>query len=277
MTIEQLAEKLPEKDRIIIGGVVGSFNFRMNDELSDVDTRYYTMPTLTDLIQKRKKRHLYFMDNHDIQVHDIRRLPYMIRMGDMNQISILFSREQFTNEKYADLVNTLIEKREEIAESALSSIYSWGRSMFEKKMGQLQTYKVTEAMYQEHGYNTKNACQAVYHLRMVERYMYNLAYNVRNPMMTAIDCSEIREDMMKIKNGAYTLDEFMKIAEDTYAGYANMLIKTTSNTGTLPWLNHTIEEAIRKAVLSEEQTASVAEDATIARRAYNSAETYKKA
>lgn len=89
---EKIAQKLPEKERIIIGGVVGSYNFGLNDSLSDNDLRYYVMPTLNDLIRQRVTRRLILIDNADIQVQDIRRTKYFISMGDMNQISVLFPK-----------------------------------------------------------------------------------------------------------------------------------------------------------------------------------------
>lgn len=221
--VEKIAERLPEAGRIILGGVVGSYNYGLADSLSDIDMRFYVMPTMSDLIRQRATRRLLLVDNADIQVQDIRRTKYFLSMGDMNQMSVLFSQEQYINPKYADFCHEIVKRREELAKANASHIYLWGKSMFEKKIGQLDYYKANEIVYQRYGYNTKAACQAIYHLKMVMEFLRNLEYDVDKPMEKAIDCSRIREEIAKIRNGGYTRDELMKLADDTLADYEGIM------------------------------------------------------
>lgn len=246
--VQEIAEQISKDYDLILGGTVGSYNFGLNDEMSDLDIRYYTMPTLQDLIGKRKRRNLYVIDNCDTQVQDIRRFPYMVRMGDLNMISVLFADEKYINPKYEAFAGELMSRREEIAEEAHSSIFAWGHAMFEKKMGQLTTYKATETMYMGIGYNTKNACQALYHIKLVGKYMYNLNYHVDKPLESALDCSDIREEVLAVKHGKYTLEEFKKMAEQEYNLFANMRIASTNQNGNIPWLTELVNKSVEQAV-----------------------------
>lgn len=244
---EKIARKLPEKERIIMGGVVGSYNFGLNDSLSDNDLRYYVMPTLNDLIRQRVTRRLTIIDNADIQVQDIRRTKYFISMGDMNQLSVLFSKEQYINQKYTVLCHMLISKREELAKDNAMHIYGWGRSMFEKKIGQLSYFKPNESVYKKYGYNTKAACQAIYHLKMVMKFLQNLEYGIDAPMAKAIDCSDISDEINKIRNGGYTLKELQKIADNTLADYDGIMAIPPSK-GVPGWYLQAIYHAVEDEV-----------------------------
>lgn len=95
--------------------------------------------------------------------------------------------------------------------------------MFEKKIGQLDYYKPNETVYKQYGYNTKAACQAIYHLKMVMKFLQNLEYGIDVPMAKAIDCTDISDEIKKIRNGEYTRDELLKIADDTLADYDGVM------------------------------------------------------
>lgn len=243
---EEIAKELPEGNRVILGGVVGSYNYGLDDGLSDKDIRYYVMPTLDDLVRGRKKRRIFLDHNADIQIHDLRRLEYFLQMGDLNQISVLFSDEQYINHEYDDLLLPLLTNREQIASGISRYIYMWGRSMFEKKMGQLTVFKENENIYRDNGYNTKVACQAIYHIKMISKYLYNLEYNVKEPLKNALDCSDIKEYIRDIKKGEYSYDEFMKIADAEWQKY-------NSVNGELPgtaerWVTTLMYDTIKKAM-----------------------------
>lgn len=245
-SLDELADQMPEHDRLILGGIVGSFNYGLDDTLSDTDIRYYVMPTLDDLLRSRKRRRIFLDGESDVQVHDIRRFPYFLNMGDLNQISVLFSPRLYIGESYTGLSHVLLERREEIAASVSSNIYSWGKSMFEKKMGQLDSFKLNEIVYQKNEYNTKAAAQAIYHIKMIEKYLYNLEYDVENPLKKALDCKDIREEILAIKNGKYTREEFLKMADDAFSLYA--MIDRNSPSNMPGWVVATINDEIKKHI-----------------------------
>lgn len=99
-SLDELADQMPEHDRLLLGGIVGSFTYRLGDTLSDTDIRYYVMPTLDDLLRSRKRRRIFLDGENDVQVHYIRRFPYFLNMGDLNQISVLFSPFLYIGESY---------------------------------------------------------------------------------------------------------------------------------------------------------------------------------
>lgn len=244
---EEIVQHLQNKDRIVFGGVVGSYNYNLADEKSDNDIRFYVFPSMSDLVRGRMTRSLFMMSGSDVQVHDVRRTDYMFNMGDANQLSILFSKEQYINPKYKEFVMPLIEHREELVERCAPNMYSWGLSMYEKKMGQLQYFKLNETIYQQHGYNTKVAGQAIYHLKLIERYFHNLEYEVGNPFEKAMDCSEIRDLIIDIRNGKYSLEEFNEIADVTLADYNSISnIKSKGFASTPPWYLNAMYDACAK-------------------------------
>lgn len=245
--LNEVAGRIPEHDRLMLGGVVGSFNYGLEDSLSDTDIRYYVMPTVDDLLRGRKRRRVFMDGPRDIQLHDIRRLPYFLQMGDLNQISVLFSPAIYLGEPYTVLSDLLLDQREDIAKAVSISIYSWGRSMFEKKMGQLDSFRLGEEVYERNGYNTKAAAQAVYHVKMIERYIRNLEYDVKNPLEKALNCRDIREEILEIKDGKYTREEFLKIADDVYTPYSSMIEANTASR--IPsWVIEAINKEIKKHI-----------------------------
>ncbi|MGN8832684.1 hypothetical protein ACTQV0_12415 [Selenomonas montiformis] len=246
-SLDELAKKMPEHDRLILGGIVGSFNYGLDDTLSDTDIRYYVMPTLDDLVRGRKKRRIFLDGERDIQIHDIRRFPYFLNMGDLNQISVLFSPRLYIGESYIRLSYLLLERREEIAEAVSSNIYNWGKSMFEKKMGQLDSFKLNEIVYQRNEYNTKAAAQAIYHIKMIGKYLHNLEYQVNNPLENALNCRDIREEILAVKDGKYTRDEFLKMADDAFSSYA--VIDWNSPSNTPGWVASAINDEIKKHIV----------------------------
>lgn len=244
--ITDVYEQLQNKEDIILGGIVGSFNFKLNDNLSDRDMRFYLMPSLDDLVRNRVPRQLILYKDNDIQMHDIRRFLYFVRMGDANMISILFSDEMVVNPKFQEFVNLLVSRREEIAEASQGAIGAWGSSMFNKKMGLLHYYKENELFYEQYGYNTKAACQAFYHIKFINKYLSNLHYNVDEPFKKAIDCSEIREQVLDIKSGAYTESAFMDLANEEFEVYDHSPKDVCSNLG---WLSTEVHEAVKRSVV----------------------------
>lgn len=244
---EEILQYLPYKERVVLGGVIGSYNFNLADGKSDNDIRYYVFPTMADLVRRRMTRSLAIIKGSDVQVHDIRRTDYMFNMGDANQLSILFSKEQYINPKYKEFVMPLIEHREELVERCAPNMYAWGLSMYEKKMGQLDYFKRNEVTYEKYGYNTKAAGQAIYHLKLIERYFHNLEYEVDNPFEKAMDCSEIRDLIINIRNGKYSLEEFNEIADITLADYNSISnIKSNGFTSTPPWYLNAMYDACAK-------------------------------
>lgn len=245
--VEKTVNKLQEKDRIIMGGVVGSFNYGLGDGLSDNDLRFYVFPTMADLVRKRTTRRIFMLEDCDVQIHDVRRAGYFLNMGDANQLSVFFSKEQYINPKFEDFVQPIIEKREVLVKNTAPNIYAWGRSMFEKKMGQLEYYKLNETIYQQYGYNTKVAGQAIYHLKLIQRYFRNLEYGVDKPFEKALDCSEIRNLILNIRNGKYSLEEFREIADDALADYNGVTNIQNAGVNRPPaWFLNNLYNAVEK-------------------------------
>lgn len=203
-------------NNVVFGGVVGSRGFHLEDDFSDIDIHTYVMPTIHELIYNRRRHNFFMKNNMEIYFDDVRRIVYNLQLGNISQIAVLFCRDLYTNPKFKTLCDYLIKNREQISQVNLPAMFTWSKNLFEKDMGWLQTYKTDELCYQQFGYNCKRAFQAIYPIVVMTRYIINLHYRVKNPLETALNCSDIKEDLLKIKRGEYSLEEINKLADSKY-------------------------------------------------------------
>ena len=148
----------------------GSQNYGLDTKKSDVDSRLLILPTLNDLAMNKKPiSTTHIMDNEEhIDLKDIRLFIQNLKKQNMNSLEILFTKYKIVNEKYEDLWNILIQKREEIA---FLNPYAAVRSMqgiAHSKIRYLK--KPTEGkkeLIEKIGYDPKQ----LHHLLRIEEYL----------------------------------------------------------------------------------------------------------
>lgn len=240
--------------RVILGNVLGSRHYGLDDETSDIDAWYLMMPTKNDLVRGRIPQRLICTDECDISIFDIRSLLLFIADGDVNKLGLLFNdRDMYISPRYQNLVDQLISRREEIIDKVSPAIHKWARNMFEYKMGHIHYYKKNEEYLKQYGYNTKNVAQAIYYIRIVVNYFMNRNYSVENPMLKAYDCSSFRDEILFIKHGNYSEDEATAIAEQEYEKLIGLTnLGRSSNYGEIKQI---IYNEISKVFMEDESIA----------------------
>ena len=106
---------------VVFLALQGSQNYGLDvydgDYVSDVDTKAVVLPSFEDFVYNKKpiSETIILENNEHIDVKDIRVMFETFRKQNINFIEILFSEYMIINEKYFDIVSTLLKNREEIA------------------------------------------------------------------------------------------------------------------------------------------------------------------
>lgn len=94
----------------------GSFNYELNYENSDIDTKAVVVPDFKDFVlNKSPISTTYVLDNDEhIDVKDIRLMCEMWQKENISYIELLYSKYIIINPEYKDLINELIKNRDKI-------------------------------------------------------------------------------------------------------------------------------------------------------------------
>lgn len=112
--------------------IVGSINYNLADEQSDVDYKTFYFPTFDDLYEGDKKSKVSTSKEEDNEYHDIRKLPDMLWKSNINFIEVLFSKE--VDEYDSSLYKELYDMREEIASMNLPYLWDACYGMIHQKL-----------------------------------------------------------------------------------------------------------------------------------------------
>lgn len=108
--------------------VVGSFNYNLNDEKSDLDYKVFMLPLFEDMFYNRKPfAYDYEENNADYNCHDIRKLTNLLHKSNINFLEVLFSRDieisvAMSAKSFQD-ITSIFSMRESIARMNLPYLY----------------------------------------------------------------------------------------------------------------------------------------------------------
>lgn len=77
------------KNKLFMSALVGSHNYNLNTEHSDLDYKYFVFPTFDDLYYKKEIAKSKTSDYLDYEVHDIRKLSQLWWKANINFIEVL--------------------------------------------------------------------------------------------------------------------------------------------------------------------------------------------
>lgn len=95
----------------------GSQNYNLDYEGSDIDTKVIVIPNFTDFVLNAKPvstTHIMENDEH-VDFKDIRLMFDCIKKQNVNFVEILFTPYSIINPKYADLFQSVLDAKEDIA------------------------------------------------------------------------------------------------------------------------------------------------------------------
>ena len=201
----------------IIISLVGSHNYNLNDENSDKDYKFITLPSFDDLYEGRvfsesKNNVLIYGEESDYSAHDIRKFINMLYKSNINFLEVLFSDKMKINHE----AEWLIEMRDEIARGNLPYLYNACLGIYYTKFKQIEKgTSGTQHLVQKFGYDTKQAMHCYRVLDFLIRFA-DLDFKDFKKVIWYNDTE--RELLLNIKNGKVQLDtmkEFINETKDT--------------------------------------------------------------
>lgn len=111
------AEKHFAKDKIIGLFLQGSQNYNLSYEGSDIDTKLIIAPSFSEIVLNKTPVSTTFVreNNEHIDFKDVRLYMECFKKQNINFLEILFTDYYILNSDYADIIEELIQYREEIA------------------------------------------------------------------------------------------------------------------------------------------------------------------
>lgn len=83
----------------VFKSLVGSVNYNLHTETSDMDYKVFVIPSFDDLYFSRVYSESISTEEEDLEIHDIRKLDKMLYKSNVNFLEILFSEEIIINEE----------------------------------------------------------------------------------------------------------------------------------------------------------------------------------
>lgn len=208
-----MSEKVSNRQPVVrfLGG---SHMRNLNHSDSDIDYKYFVLPTKEDLFTTKVFTDFKASPTLDIDTQDVRRLDNLFYKSNPAYLDLLFSPEII---RYGfKQIDEIIEMRDDIARMNLSYLYSASMGMFNQNTKDLTnpTSEKVKALIAQHGYNTKKFSMAVHFSRFIQRFHSNDYSDYKSSIWYE---GERRQWMLSLKNGLLPLDAakaFLEREED---------------------------------------------------------------
>lgn len=214
------------KDNIVGIFLQGSQNYHLDTEFSDVDTKLVVTPTLDEICFNRAPHsttHVRANDEH-IDFKDIRLMLQTFRKQNLNFLEILFTDYKIINSKYADIWDTLVEHREDIAHyNPYLAIKAMKGVALEKFHAMEHHYPAKELVLAQYGYDPKQ----LHHLLRIESFLrrYIENYTYEECMLPSDD-----EYLKEVKLGKYNLTDARIVADQAMTAIEQLCSPFTKET-----------------------------------------------
>jgi RNA repair pathway DNA polymerase beta family len=203
----------------VVGFSSGSINRNLNDEQSDVDEKYYVLPTFEDLYSGKTFKDFESTPEYDREVQDVRRLEQLWFKANPTYVELLFAKEIKTFGHHT--MRQILEMKDDIAAMNLSNFFSASMGIYDQQMRDMKRHtseKVTE-MIEEFGYNPKKFAGGIHSLRTIIRfhetdfkdYAYANWYEGKE-----------RDFYIGVKRGELDIEEALDLANDMYMKAKNL-------------------------------------------------------
>lgn len=169
---------LPIYDWFMIA-VNGSYNYDMDTEHSDIDSKLLVIPSLEQLVSGKRINELYCMkDNGEhVEVKDIRNYFDVMLKQNVNFVETLYAQVWIINPKYMDLFSVLFNMRDVISncnpKATVNCIQGMAR---QRRIQMLRDSPVRHDSIVRHGYDIKSFYHLVRMCVFGIRYMRGVDY-----------------------------------------------------------------------------------------------------
>lgn len=203
--------------KILFQALVGSHNYNLNDEHSDLDYKIFTLPTFDDLYHRNQYAKAEVGITADYDVHDIRKLVDLVWKSNINFVEVLFSKNVMMDiinlkKETHFLLKELFGLRDEIAVMNLPYLYNACIGMYYSKMKLLHKGTAgTQHLVDKYGWDTKQGMHAYRCLDFLDRFAENNFTSFKDAMYYNDD---ERDVLLKIKYGEVSLPQFEEIVHN---------------------------------------------------------------
>lgn len=203
-----LAE-VEKQHNLIYLGLMGSQNYGLSTENSDVDTKAIILPSIEDIALNRKmvSETVKFNDGAQCDVKDVREMVRNFLKQNINFLEILFTDYYICSSIYKDFVSFLRDNAERIAHynpvGCIRAMY--GMSLEKLKLLEKST-PISQDKIEAYGYDPKQLCHIVRLRQFVEDYLKGKSF------AECLKC-EHKNYLLRIKNGEFDLTTARAIAE----------------------------------------------------------------
>ena len=208
-----------KKEQIVGIFLQGSQNYGLDTPQSDVDTKLIVVPSFKDIAMNRKPvstTHVRANEEHT-DWKDIRLYIQTFRKQNLNFREILFTNYSIVNPIYEKQWNRLVESREAITHfNPYRSVQSMKGIALEKYHAMEHEYPSKVEVLKKYGYDPKQLHHLVRVSDYLDRYIAGESYE------SCLDPGPMKQELIEIKEGKYSLAEARVIADKTKAHVEEM-------------------------------------------------------
>lgn len=183
---------------VFFTALYGSYNYHLNDEFSDVDTKSFIFPTLENLIQKVDAKDLLELKSGQAQLIDLRQGFDQLWRENISILELLFTDYFIVSERYREYFEWLRDKREDIAaadqQRLARNIYYSALDKYKKLHHVTDTNREN---IEKFGYDTKQ----LHHILRLNDFMDS--YFVKGKSFAESLISPFPDFNIKVKRGYY--------------------------------------------------------------------------
>lgn len=192
------AVKKRGRSNVCFTALYGSYNYHLNDEFSDVDTKSFIIPSLANLIQKVDAKDFLELKSGQAQLIDLRQGFDQLWKENISILELLFTDYYVVGERYKDYWELLRSKREEIAAADQQRL---ARNIYYSALDKSKKlYHITDSnreTIEKFGYDTKQ----LHHILRLGDFMDS--YFVRGKSFAESLISPMPDFNIKVKRGYY--------------------------------------------------------------------------
>ena len=200
--------------------VNGSYNYNMDTQQSDIDSKLLVIPSLEQLVNGKSLNYLHCMsDNGEhVEVKDIRHYFATMLKQNINFVETLYAQVWIINPVYMRLFHYLFEMIDVISScNPIATIHCIQGTAHQKYKQMLQSSPARAAEIENYGFDRKSLHHLVRCVFFGEYYMEGTSYQ---ECLQNNDVPNIRRMIMNLKTTTVLNREYaINIAEDMLNGF----------------------------------------------------------
>ena len=186
-------------DQIVMLALVGSQNYNLATEASDMDTKLTVLPSVEDIISNKPAVSTTYIreDDEHIDFKDLRLMFPTLLKQNVNYLEQLFASQYIINQEYEKDIEELRELREEVARFCPHKCVMTMYGIAMNKQGRVfREFPGKEGDIYMYGYNPKELLQLLRIEEFMERYINGESF---------ADClvTQQREFLLRVKGGSF--------------------------------------------------------------------------